>query len=89
MNNLHIDNSYNVWNTKKMKALVDAKCLEVYNTSDVQATLNRSYGSLYIEWWLHNIAYYLTKPFCFSQKIAALNRRAKDVDLEEHTKEAK
>jgi hypothetical protein len=67
-----------------MRALMEEKCLAVYETTDVEATLNRTYSSLYREWKLHNIAYYLTKPFCLSKTMRALNLRAKDVDLEEH-----
>jgi hypothetical protein len=67
-----------------MRALIDKKCNEIYSTTDVKKILNRSYYSLYIEWWLHNIAYYLTLPCCFINKIKAFNLRAKDVDLEEY-----
>lgn len=38
---------------------------------------------MYVEWWLHNVGYYVTKPFCCNQKVAKLNKRFKDVDLEE------
>ena len=84
MKNIHIDNSYNVWNKKKMRALIEERCLAVYGTTDAEATLNRTYRSLYFEWWLHNIVYWLTKPFCANKKILSFNLRAKDVDLEEH-----
>ena len=36
---------------------------------------------LIIEWWLHNIGYYLTLPFVKNAKIKALNERFKHVDL--------
>lgn len=36
---------------------------------------------LIIEWWLHNIGYYLTLPFIKNAKIKALNDRFKHVDL--------
>lgn len=35
-------------------------------------------AALVIEWWIHNVGYYLTKPFPFMKK---LNARFKDVDL--------
>jgi hypothetical protein len=85
MKNLHIKNSYKIWSTGKMRALVEERCQVVYGTIDVEATLNRSYCSLYTEWWLHNVGYYLTKPFCFNKKVLALNLRLKDIDLEERT----
>ena len=83
MKNLHIENSYSTWSFTKMRTFIDDKCEECYNSSDISITLNRSYFSLYFEWWLHNIGYYLTLPFCFIKKIKALNARFKDVDLEE------
>lgn len=46
-----------------------------------ESYLNRSYRSMYIEWWLHNIGYYLTLPF---KKLETINIRFKHVDLEEH-----
>lgn len=84
MKNLHIKNSYKTWRKSTMTILINEKCLECYESQDVEAVLNRSYTSLYIEWWLHNIGYYLTLPLCFIKKINALNLRLKDVDLEEH-----
>lgn len=36
---------------------------------------------LIIEWWIHNIGYYLTLPFIKNPKIKALNERFKHVDL--------
>ena len=38
---------------------------------------------MYVEWWLHNVGYYATKPLCNNKKIAKINKRFKDVDLEE------
>ena len=37
---------------------------------------------LKIEWWLHNIVYWLTKPFTKNTTVKKLNDRSKDVDLE-------
>lgn len=51
---------------------------------NIEKILNRSLPSLYIEWWLHNLGYYLTKPLCAIPYFKALNKRFKDVDLEEH-----
>lgn len=38
-------------------------------------------AALVIEWWIHNVGYYLTKPFVFIPAIRALNVRFRDVDL--------
>ena len=45
--------------------------------------LNRSWISLYVEWYLHNIGYYITLPFIKIPFINFLNLRFKDVDLNE------
>ena len=85
MNNLHIENSYKIWSINKMFEMIwDA----VYSATNLltitpQSYLNRTYKSMYIEWWLHNIGYYVTKPFCFIKPIYKINLRCKDVDLNE------
>ena len=43
---------------------------------------NRPLFSMYIEWYLHNIGYYLTLPFCFIPWFKKTNERCKHVDLE-------
>lgn len=82
MNNIHIENSYKIWNTNKMWYEISTYCIEheIYN---VEYYLNRSYTSLYVEWWMHNIGYYITKPFCRFKPVRKINLRFKDVDLEE------
>ena len=57
-----------------MKKLIQEKCINQNPTE----LLNRTYFSMYVEWWLHNIGYYITKPFSFLEEI---NLRCKDVDL--------
>lgn len=37
--------------------------------------------ALVIEWWLHNIGFYITSPFIFIPAIKKLNLRFRDVDL--------
>ena len=69
MNNLHIPNSYRVWRISEMND---------YLPKDVETILNRPLWTIYIEWWLHNIGYYLTKPFSF---LIVANERFKHVDL--------
>lgn len=81
--NLHIVDSYDIWSTIKMKSEIQNATKQNYGSEDPESTLNRSYASMYIEWWLHNIGYYLTKPFCRCDYIHKLNLRFKDVDLEE------
>ena len=73
---LHFDNSYKIWSPIKMLEMMQEKCGSIVVTD----ALNRSLPSLWIEWWLHNIGYYLTKPF---PSLLAYNLRFKDVDLEE------
>lgn len=83
MRNLHIENSYNIWSISKMKSIIDEECVTSYYSDLPKLYLNRTYLSMYIEWWLHNIGYYITKPFCFIKRIEKINLRCKDVDINE------
>lgn len=83
---LHIKDSYSVWLPRQMRFKAIKECMRVYRTEYVEYVLNRSWRSIYIEWWLHNIGYYLTKPFCKYEWAKRLNKRFKDVDLEEWKK---
>lgn len=78
MNNIHIKNSYKIWDTKTMNDMI---CKEWAYNDEPSIGFNRSMRSMYIEWWLHNIGYYLTLPFCEYDFIRRLNLRFKDVDL--------
>ena len=84
---IHIENSYNTWLRFPMRY----KCYEYlyYEIHDANCYppeyLNRTWCSIYIEWWLHNIGYWFTLPFVkLHPSIAKINSRCKDVDLEEH-----
>lgn len=81
---IHIENSYNTWSTAMMYGRIMVKCYEMYDEIFADQVLNRSWQGMYLEWYLHNIGYYLTLPFIKNEKIKALNKRFKHVDLEEH-----
>ena len=81
--NLHIEDSYNVFSRKTMVKMIAEKCLETYGTSNAQQVLNRTFKSMCTEWYMHNIGYYLTKPFLFITEFYELNTRCKCVDLNE------
>lgn len=49
----------------------------------------RKYTLLILEWWAHNIGYYITLPFIKNPKIKALNERFKHVDLMVESEEQK
>lgn len=83
MKNLHIQNSYRIWNYKEMDDKICEECFMEYGSSDAECELNRSMKGMYIEWYLHNIGYWLTLPFVKNEKIKAINERFKHVDLEE------
>lgn len=85
MNVIHIDESYDTWKASSMKVLIILEAKHTYGTDDYESLLNRGFVSLYIEWVLHNIGYYLTKPFCKIPYVKFLNSRFRDVDLEEWT----
>ena len=81
---IHIENSYNIWLADDMYNIIGCTCLCVYGTKEADKVLNRTYKSMYFEWLLHNIGYYLTLPFIKNNKIKSYNERFKHVDLEEH-----
>lgn len=83
MKNIHIENSYNIWSTKKMKRRIRRKSNELIGLYNGEVCLGRPYWTMYIEWWLHNIGYYITKPFIENSKVKVLNERFKHVDLDE------
>ena len=66
-----------------MKEIIENACLQKYDSNSPQTILQRTYNSMYVEWWLHNIGYYITKPFCFIDRINKINLRCKDVDINE------
>jgi hypothetical protein len=69
-----------------MKVAIKIECYNKYHSSLPEIQLNRNYLSMYLEWWGHNICYYITKPFCFINFVNELNLRFKDVDLNEWMK---
>lgn len=83
LSHIRIYDSYKIWRPKQMQYLLDKEAKEKYNDIMVLFTLYRTYNSLYIEWWLHNIGYYITLPFCFIPWAKRINLRCKDVDFEE------
>lgn len=80
MKSIQIKDSYKIWRPFVMRQLIQNACLAKYDSIFVGDVLNRSYVSMYIEWWLHNIGYYLTRSMAIFEVI---NLRFKDVDLEE------
>ena len=84
MKNLHIENSYSIWSYDKMLDIIFDETFEKYDSVDPSVTLNRSYKGMIIEWWLHNIGYWITLPFIKKYSIKQLNERFKHLDLEEH-----
>lgn len=86
MKNLHIQNSYKIWNIDDMYDNIQYASFVRYGDSDAANVLNTTYCGIYVKWYLHNIGYYLTLPFIKNESIKKLNLRFKDVDLEEHIK---
>lgn len=84
MDGIHINNSYNIWSTSKMKKII------LDYTQNPKEDINRTFLGMYIEWWIHNIGYYVTLPFVkVSATLKQVNIRLKHVDLESHKKEGK
>lgn len=53
----------------------------IWKPSRMKELIQSNSPALMVEWWLHNIGYYLTLPFVKNTKIKALNERFKHVDL--------
>lgn len=62
---IQVANSYNTWSLRKMKAMLP-DCSE-------------GFLLIAIEWWLHNIGYWVTLPL--GKAFEGINARCKDVDL--------
>ena len=73
---IQLQNSYVVWRPSTMEKAF------VY----LLGTKPLNFKALVIEWWIHNIGYYLTKPFIFIPFVKKLNDRFKDVDVEVEVK---
>lgn len=80
MKSIQIKDSYKIWRPSKMKHEIEIECWAKYCWDLANEVLHRSYVDMYIEWWLHNIGYYLTRNIPLFESI---NERCKDVDLEE------
>lgn len=77
---IQIKNGYGVWRPRAMLEFVDFQYRYEYHEWCNDLTIANT-KRLVIEWWLHNIGYYITKPFARIPKINVLNLRFKDVDL--------
>ena len=80
MKSIQIKDSYDVWLPRDQRWYANQESYVEYAEMDAAFLLHRSWLSIHIEWWLHNIGYYITKPF---NKLKKYNLRFKDVDLEE------
>ena len=77
---IQIKDSYKIWRPYDMRCHIEAKCCNKYGSWYANEVLHRSYVSMYVEWWIHNIGYYLTRNIAIFDVV---NLRCKDVDLEE------
>ena len=80
---IKIYNSYQYWSKSRQRALIDYRAMQDSQAPSAPVFLNRSYKSMHIEWWLHNVGYYLTWPLSFIPYFKSINERCRDVDLEE------
>ena len=55
--NIHIDDSYVVWTPFTMRVLICLEARSKYKRANAELLLNRTYRSMYIEWYLHNNGY--------------------------------
>lgn len=82
---IQIKNSYKVWRRAMMQIRMEWEMMEMDVDFFISPEdyLHRSYRSMYIEWWLHNIGYYISLPLKKWEFWREINQRCKDVDLEE------
>jgi len=71
---LKFKRSFSVWKPSVMKSLIEYKSYYLGITP-------KSYAPYIIEWWLHNIGYWLTKPMVAIPFFKKINLRCRDVDL--------
>lgn len=69
---IQIKNSFKIWKPSEMGFIIYVR-LHPHRAA--------YFAPYIIEWWLHNIGYYVTKPFTFIPFIKSINLRCKDVDL--------
>ena len=84
MRSIQIKDSYKIWSAATMVDMIQDACFDKYEDNAANYVLNRSYRGMIIEWYLHNIGYYITYFFTEYNCIAKINKRLRDVDLEEH-----
>lgn len=82
--NIHIENSYLTWRPQRMAYQIMDECVTTYGSPFANEVLNRSWIGMYIEWWLHNIGYYVTLHLRAWSFMSEINDRCRCVDLEEH-----
>ena len=70
---IQFKDSYKIWKPYTMVCMIEdaTRYFQVWD----------KYRTHIIEWWLHNIGYWLTLPFSFVPFIEKINLRCKDVDL--------
>ena len=73
---IQIKDSYKIWRPRVMKQSIYPE-----PTTYGPYPEHYNYTPYIIEWWLHNIGYWVTKPFVFIPAINNINLRCKDVDL--------
>lgn len=85
---VQIKDSYKIWRPCAMSYLIVGALIRRYTPWGWKADY-KGFKLLFIEWWLHNIGYWITKPFIFIPAIKRLNLRFRDVDLMVPVEEAK
>lgn len=77
---IQIKDSYNIWKPSKMRELVIADYRDQYWDFEHDLSIVND-KALIVEWWLHNIGYWVTLPFISVAKIRSINVRCQHVDL--------
>lgn len=73
---IYVKDGYKIWSYKKMRAIIE-------KSIDNPKSMGRTYVGMYIEWYLHNIGYYLTLGLAARYPfVSRLNERFKHINLE-------
>ena len=82
MKHIQIKDGSKIWRPSEMKAALQDACAEKYDNPFPEVVLNTPYSMLYLEWWLHNIGYCLTRGADSAMWIRVCNR-CRDIDFVE------
>lgn len=80
---IRLEDSYTVWSKLVMTSWIMEETTDKYNCPFSSDVLRRSWRSMYKEWYLHNIGYWITLPFTKIGLFEDTNEKCKNLVLKE------